>query len=75
MSQTLGNRDTPGGFGRDSPRPPVLAQNSRRAIQQDYKPIALRVGLQFVGRTPLPCSEFGHLGKRQLACRRSRWIC
>jgi hypothetical protein len=32
------------------PAPPVLSQISRRAFPQDYKPIALRVGLQFVGR-------------------------
>ena len=34
-----------------SPTPTVLTQNSRRAFPQDYKPIALRVGLQYVGRT------------------------
>jgi hypothetical protein len=29
----------------------VLSQVSRRAFLQDYKPIALRVGLQFGGRS------------------------
>jgi hypothetical protein len=42
-----------GGFGGVLPVPPVLSQISRRAFPLDYKPIALRVGLQFAGRTLL----------------------
>ena len=60
----IGNRKR---RGDSPPLPPVLSQNSRRAFPQDYKPIALRVGLQFVGRThksTAPSQAIGLAGVR-----------